>query len=118
LRAGASEQLLEATHMRYKILHHGLCTGEYEPFYVGADYFAFFHKPCKALAYPEKVLVDNEGRIIFNLKCIECGKRDALKTHPYLFRLHERPKEMPLQKIFHLSPKLAKSVKKHWWDDL
>ncbi|HDD40377.1 MAG TPA: hypothetical protein ENG21_03915 [Nitrososphaeria archaeon] len=100
------------------VLHHGLLTYEFRPIFVGTDYFCFIHLPCHSIADIERVLIDNNGRIIFNLKCRECGKRDALKTHPYFHRLSERPKEFPYREIFFLSPRLAECVGEHWWDDV
>ncbi|MEM2888943.1 MAG: hypothetical protein QXR42_05630 [Candidatus Bathyarchaeia archaeon] len=104
------------------IKHHGLCSGEFAPRYVGTDYFAFYHKPCKErkpwLGYSRilHVLIDNQGRIIFNLECLTCGFKDALKTHPFLW-LKEEGKEIPYAKIFHFSPLYRQCCRKHWWDD-
>jgi len=105
------------------ILHHGLCSEEFEPKYVGTDYFTFFHKPCVGKppyhghSKITHVLIDLDGRIIFNLECRSCGFRDALKTHPYLWDA-DRPKEIPYTKIFQLSPVYKKCCRKHWWDNL
>ena len=98
---------------RKKILHHGLLTGEFIPRRSGTDYFYFFHKPCsdkpnRGLCEVYAILVDNSGRVIFNLKCRDCGEVDALKTVP--------SGEKPLEK-FHLSPSLKSRIKRHWWDD-
>jgi len=94
----------------HRLLHHGNCSGEFKPKYIGSDYFKFYHKPC--LNKPNygfcdiiAVLIDNQGRIVFNLKCEDCGAIDALKIGA------------PLE-VFHLSPKLKNRVNKHWWDDL
>jgi hypothetical protein len=57
------------------------------------------------------VLIDNQGRIIFNLQCRDCGAYDALKTTP-----SSNGKET--LKFFYLSPKLRDRIKKHWWDNL
>ncbi|MCJ7632580.1 hypothetical protein MUP77_09345 [Candidatus Bathyarchaeota archaeon] len=100
------------------IIHHGDSRGEFEPKYVGTDYFGFHHKQCRANARIDHVLIDNQGRIIFNLTCVSCGQRDALKTSPYLFRVSEKPKgEFPYTQIFKLSPNLGQCVKHHRWDD-
>jgi len=108
--------------MRREILHHGLCSGEFRPRYVGTDYFAFRHEPCKdkeggGHCQITRVLIDNQGRVIFNLKCRSCGKIDALKTHPYLW-VRPKPRLLPFTRIFKLSPALRPCVSKHWWDDL
>jgi len=106
-----------------RILHHGNCTKEFEPKYVGTDYFTFKHKPCTdkppfyGNAQITHVLIDHQGRIIFNLKCRTCGAVDVLKTAPYLW-IPERPKPLIYTKIFHFSPKLKQCVRKHWWDNL
>ena len=103
------------------MLHHGLCSEEFEPRYVGTDYFEFFHKPCinrewHGLADITAVLIDNQGRIIFNLKCRDCGAKDALKTSPQLFRTN-RLSESEVLQLFHLSPKLKARCRRHYWDD-
>ena len=105
------------------LLHHGLCTEEFEPKHVGTDYFAFWHTPCATreqhgLADITAILIDNSGRIIFNLKCRDCGAKDALKTSPQLFRTREeRLSESEVLRLFHLSPKLRARCRRHWWDD-
>jgi len=105
------------------LLHHGLCSEEFEPRHVGTDYFAFFHRPCRdrewhGLCNITAVLIDNRGRIIFNLKCKDCGFKDALKTSPNLFRIQEeRLTESEILRVFHLSPKLKARCRQHWWDD-
>jgi len=98
-----------------KLLHHGLCLGEFRPRYIGTDYFVFFHEPCFSIADITAVLVDNQGRIIFNVKCRNCGKKDVLKTHPYIFR--KIPKN-GVENIFYFSPKWKKRCQEHWWDNL
>jgi len=110
--------------MPAEILHHGLCSGQFFPLYVGTDYFAFYHRPCFEakkepwLGHSEitAILIDNSGRIIFNLKCRTCGFKDALKTHPYLWIPKKDPKYA--FRRFHLSPKLKSRIGVHWWDDL
>jgi len=105
------------------LLHHGLCTEEFEPRFIGTDYFCFWHKPCQnrewhGLADITAILIDNSGRIIFNLKCRDCGAKDALKTSPNLFRIQEeRLSESEILRVFHLSPLLKARCKPHWWDD-
>lgn len=104
-----------------KFLHHGLCSEKFYPKYVGTDYFAFYHLPCAGKEWSgfspiKAILVDNKGRVVFNLECRDCGAKDALKCHPLLWT-NPRPKETPLQEFFHLSPKLAKCVAKHSWDE-
>jgi hypothetical protein len=111
------------TMVGQRLLHHGSCMGEFEPQYMGTDYFMFRHKPCveeekwHGHSLITAVLIDNDGRIIFNLKCRSCGKRDALKTHPSLW-VHPREKPFPHEQFFKLSPKLKGCVKRHWWDNL
>ena len=106
-----------------EILHHGSLSalkGEFEPRYMRTDYFIFIHKPCNTTAKITHVLLDDQGRIIFNLECIKCGKRDALKTHPHAF-IPNRPDKLTEEmrkEIFLLSPKYKKCCRKHEWDDL
>lgn len=95
------------------LVHHGMCTGEFKPRYIGTDYFLFYHTPCKetktgGLCDNAAVLVDNTGRIIFNLKCGECGAEDALKTKVGMWAMGE--KKPPVEK-FHLSARAKKSKK-------
>lgn len=90
--------------MTKEILHHGLLTGQFETILSGTDYFYFWCKQCQALAEITAVLIDNQGRIIFNLKCPKCGALDALKTAVY-------------NRAIHISPQWKKNVRKHWWDD-
>ncbi|MEM3579590.1 MAG: hypothetical protein QXL54_05155 [Candidatus Bathyarchaeia archaeon] len=108
--------------MRKRLLHHGLCSGEFSPRYVGTDYFTFYHVPCfrKGLEHyghcdVTAVLIDNDGRIIFNLKCKDCGAVDALKTHPLLW--HQKCESRNTLTRFHLSPKLKTRIRRHWWDN-
>jgi hypothetical protein len=106
------------------LLHHGLISEEFEPRFIGSDYYNFWHKPCankewRGLVDIIGVLIDNHGRVIFNLKCRDCGKIDALKTSPQLFRTREqRLSESEVLNLFHLSPKLKARCKPHWWDDV
>jgi hypothetical protein len=105
-----------------ELVHHGFCKGEFEPEYCGTDYFTWRHKPCiekgswHGHARITTVLIDNDGRVIFNLECRDCGATDALKTHPELW-ISERKKPTPLKKLFHLSPKLRKCCSPHEWDN-
>jgi hypothetical protein len=106
--------------MASKLLHHGNCSGEFEPCYTGTDYFNFRHTPCRGkancgLCEITAILIDNQGRVIFNLKCVDCGSVDALKTSPQLLR-YQRLKDA--LEVFHLSPNLKSRIKRHWWDDL
>ena len=108
----------------YGLLHHGLCSEAFEPRFIGTDYFCFWHVPCKnadwhGLCDITAVLIDNSGRIVFNLKCRDCGAKDALKTSPQLFKTREeRLTEAEVLKLFHLSPRLKARCKPHWWDNL
>jgi hypothetical protein len=105
------------------LLHHGLCTEEFEPRFLACDYYGFYHRPCvnerwHGLSEITAVLIDNSGRIIFNLRCKDCGARDALKTHPFLYKSKdERERVGDVLKLFHLSPKLKARCRAHWWDD-
>jgi len=97
------------------LLHHGLCRGEFEPRYVGADYFAFYHKPDNGYAMITAILIDNRGRAIFNLRCEKCGEEDALKTSPRLWT--NFPEDRTIE-FYHLSPKLRSRIGRHSWDNL
>jgi hypothetical protein len=73
-----------------EILHHGLSTGEFKPILTPTDYFVFGHEPCKEKKNAGScditaVLLDNSTRVIFNLKCQDCGKIDALKVAVFPF---------------------------------
>lgn len=98
-----------------EVLHHGLCSEEFAPSYVGTDYFEFFHKPCESFAYIMKILIDNTGRIIFNLKCSKCGKIDALKTLAKNDDTGKTRITAPT-KVFQISPGLKSCIHRHWWD--
>lgn len=102
-----------------KILHHGSSKGEFEPKYLGTDYFIFIHKPCNERAKVTHVLLDDHMRIIFNIECVKCGKRDALKTHPFVM-VSKRPKmtEKLRKEIFILSSKYRKCCRTNFWDVL
>lgn len=95
--------------MPRKILHHGNLSGQFEPFLSNTDYYYFRHKPCNELAEIEYVLLDNQMRIIFNLRCRKCGFRDALKTVP---------RKASRKAIFKISPAYRDCIRKHWWDNL
>ena len=97
-------------------MHHGKSSGEFVPLYVGTDYFYFYHEPCKDKEHKGcceiyAILIDNSCRVIFNLQCMDCKERDALKTaHPLWMGLRN-------YSIFHISPNLIDRVEKHAWDD-
>jgi hypothetical protein len=104
-----------------ELLHHGLCSEEFTPRYIGTDYFAFFHMPCRnnenyGHCKETAILADNAGRVIFNLQCKDCGKIDALKTGAFLWN-PQRSDEEELE-VFHLSPKLASRISRHQWDNI
>jgi len=108
----------------HPLIHHGDCSEEFEPRYQGTDYFSFIHQPCQGkenngFSVIYAVLVDNQGRIIFNLECRDCHRADALKAHTFFLTKHETPegKEHTIEAIY-LSPKLRQRVQKHDWDDL
>jgi len=103
-----------------KLIHHGNCKGEFTPFFIGTDYFAFKHKPCDdsnhtGFSEITAVLIDNKGRIIFNLKCTHCGKTDALKTSRKIWNLKKPPENT---EYIYLSPNLKNQIKTHKWDNL
>jgi hypothetical protein len=109
------------------VIHHGLggmMEEEWSPFYAGTDYFSFRHMPCKdkektGICIIYAVLVDNQGRVIFNLQCIDCGAVDAIKTHTYFLAKYDSPEGIrhTIQAIL-LSPKLRTRIKEHDWDDV
>jgi len=106
------------------LIHHGRLTHQFEPFYSGTDYFEFRHSPCRdkehgGFCIIYAVLIDNQGRVIFNLECTDCGEIDALKSHTYFLAKDKAPggKEHTIEVIY-LSPKLRKRIGKHSWDDL
>lgn len=96
-----------------KLLHHGKCTGNFEVRNAGTDYFGFWCKKCNYQSEVTAILIDNAGRVIFNLRCHGCGETDALKTHPEWGSIKRGD---PLLK-FHLSPKLSSRIKRHNWDN-
>jgi len=106
------------------LIHHGELSEEFKPSYRGTDYFEFRHVTCRegehrgrCLIYA--ALIDNQGRIIFNLECRDCGRIDALKTHTYLMAKGETPggEDHTIEAIY-LSPELRSRIGKHYWDDL
>jgi len=112
------------------LIHHGSASGVFVPMYFGTDYFAFTHEPCKkkkrsGFSIIYAVLIDNSGRVIFNLQCEDCGVVDALKTHTYFLaqgapKRYRKYKGKPIHTIerIYLSPSLQKRVGRHDWDDL
>jgi len=81
--------------MHEKIMKHGKQFGQLDVEYVGTDYFSFHHKICRnrkavndGLCLPRFLLLDSEGRIIFHLRCLDCGFEDVLKTHFELWQVH------------------------------
>ena len=59
------------------VIHHGM-EETFEIIPTQTDYFWFWHKPCrneKNHGYCEiyAVLIDNAGRVIFNLRCLDCN---------------------------------------------
>ena len=104
-----------------KPLHHGKCSKQFDVKYIDTDYFAFVHKPCRdknaknhGHALPKYLILDNDGRIIFHLKCLDCGFEDALKTH---FELWQVPRKRDYSKRIIIESKLFKKLKgtKPWW---
>jgi len=97
------------------LLHHGSSFGDFEIRMSGTDYFFAYHKPCRDKQHGGFCdmyagLIDNTGRVIFNLQCQDCKAVDAVKTHvPF--------GEQGTKRIF-LSPKLRSRIGKHPWDDV
>jgi DNA-directed RNA polymerase subunit RPC12/RpoP len=96
------------------LLHHGAYSEKWEPLMSSTDYFFFQHKPCKDKEHHGSCdiyacLIDNTGRVIFNLQCLDCKTVDAVKTTvPFGAKTPER--------IF-LSPELERRIGKHPWDN-
>lgn len=68
------------------LIHHGHDFGNFEPFMTQTDYFLVQHKPCKdkknkGLCDTYACVIDNIGRVIFNVQCLDCQAVDAVKTH-------------------------------------
>ena len=108
------------------LIHEGRCEGDFTLSFgcADTDYFAFSHKSCETknnfgACTIYAVLIDNSGRVIFNIRCEDCGKVDALKTHTYLFApsLVSKGSAHTVESIY-LSPKLQERIGKHAWDDL
>lgn len=96
----------EEGNKKIKLLYHGRCSRIFEPIYYDTDYFTFQCKKCREVSEIVAVILDDVGRIIFDLKCPKCGEFDALKTHPD-FRM--RKKDSGLSK-FYLSSKLRERI--------
>jgi len=64
------------------IMHHGAVLAEFTIDLSGTDYFWFIHQPCNSRAEIIGILMDEQKRIIFTLKCPRCNRVDALKTAP------------------------------------
>lgn len=103
------------------ILHHGNLSKQFDVEYIGTDYFAFWHKPCKTMntsnhghSLPKYLVIDNEGRVIFHLRCLDCGFEDALKTH---LELWETPGLGQYERIIKIEDTLFKRLMgiKAWW---
>lgn len=96
------------------LLHHGSNFGDFEIKMSGTDYFFAYHKPCRdkqngGFCDIYAGLIDNTGRVIFNLQCRDCKAVDAVKTTvPF--------GGQGIERIF-LSPKLKSRIGKHPWDD-
>jgi Zn finger protein HypA/HybF involved in hydrogenase expression len=96
------------------LIHHGAHFEDWEPIKSGTDYFYFHHKPCQYETGPLTLgkiyacLIDNNGRIIFNVQCPSCKEVDAVKTHAGI-------KSQTIQRIF-LSPNLKGRISNHSWD--
>ena len=106
------------------LIHHGEATGKVAPFYSGTDYFGFRHNPCGGKKWGGfctiyAVLIDKQGRVIFNLQCMDCGAIDALKTHTFLWAKDKAlgGKTHTIEAIY-LSPSLRRRIAKHSWDNL
>lgn len=95
-----------------KLLHHGIDFKEFEAHRSETDYFHSYHTPCQGKANQGycaviAILADNRGRIILNIRCLDCGKRDALKVSA----------ENPSIETIYLSPSLKSRIGQHKWDD-
>jgi hypothetical protein len=86
-----------------ELLHHGKCSGVFEPRATETDYFLFICTKCNAVSEIKAVIIDDQGRIIFNLYCPKCRSFDVLKTHP---QIGSRESGATLSK-FHLSSRLG-----------
>lgn len=108
--------------MTRKLLHHGgdRCL-EFEATPTpknNSDYFGFKHKPCKESEHRGyckiiAILVDNVGRVVFNIQCLDCETIEALKTSGKMFGWEWNDFDLS---IFYLSPHLKERIGKHWWD--
>ena len=101
-----------------KILHHGACMPDkidFVPSSIGTDYFGFFCRKCDVEIWIYAILIDERGRIIFNLQCPECQKTDAIKV-AVNFTTCKYSTEKGDTKI-QLSPTHKKNIGNHWWDD-
>ncbi|MFC1755512.1 hypothetical protein ACFL96_19330 [Thermoproteota archaeon] len=112
IEKGLYRQWKESYKKKPVLLHHGLCSEHFKPGFFGSDYFGFFCK-CKERADIYAVLIDERGRIIFNIRCNKCQVADAIKTITMLFT--PAKKDFDLSRI-HLSPSLKNRVSKHSWD--
>jgi hypothetical protein len=110
-----------------KKMHHGIKLGQLGVENLSTDYFGFYHKPCRDSrksnngdCTPEYLILDCEGRIIFNLVCADCGFSDVLKTHFNLQGVNVKrdlSKKMNLSKKILIELSLFKSLRgiKPWW---
>lgn len=101
--------------MHEKIMKHGKMFGQLNVVYLGTDYFAFFHKPCcgteaanSGLCHVEHLLLDFGGRIIFELRCLDCGFTDVLKTR---FELWATRSEKHYERKILLEKKLVQAAR-------
>lgn len=67
------------------LIHHGSTENRFE-IEQTTDYFYIIHKACKekkhrGICEVYALWIDDEYRIILNVRCPDCGTVDALKTH-------------------------------------
>lgn len=99
-------------------MHHGVLSGEFEPRWTGTDYCDFYHKLCNSKALIMGVVLDYQMRIVFTVKCLKCGKVDALKfsiDFPEVYNALENSDSKTLELVrkivFKLSPEYEKCVR-------
>jgi hypothetical protein len=135
-----------------RLIHHGSCNGQFG-ISQSTDYLWIWHKPCKenkkkydGRCLVTAVLLDNVGRVIFNIQCLDCHERDALKIAPE--RLHDTVNQQlneeyknlcngapsfrsilrrqaieeslaeRTRQLIHISPKYKNRIARHSWDEL
>jgi hypothetical protein len=104
-----------------KVMHHGKKFGQFSPEYVGTDIFIFRHKLCRdrkaendGQAVPKYLILDSDGKIVFHLKCLDCGFEDVLKTD---FELWQTRRSKDYHKRILIESRLLDRLRgiKPWW---